>query len=110
MEGEKSIVKFNRRLNDEPVGFPRAVVAHEIGHVATEAEDLLRRNAPEAEWAHEATADWYASKWGFRDDLERSMWPTRDFGHHGPSPGETITYGDVVYRVTQDFVFEEVGP
>lgn len=83
------------------------VLAHELGHAATRSEDLeLRGDLPD-ELRSEATADWYAYKWGFGPDIER--WEkSRDWRHHGPRPGETYTETlgakDYNYTLDEDFV------
>lgn len=88
-----------------------AVVAHELGHAASTKADHDARQALEDEWASEMAADYYAHKWGFGDEIERTR-PDRSLPHHGPGPGETVTMSingrEVQYRVDEQFVFRRI--
>lgn len=93
---------------------PVAVVAHEFGHVCTQEEDFLKREAAGSEWASELCADYYAYKWGFGRIIARQR-PRREFSHHGPTPGQEVTIehsaGDRIlyrYRVTRSFMIRLV--
>jgi hypothetical protein len=83
-----------------------ASAAHEFGHACTRQTDIERRRAPEDEWGSEAAADWYAYKWGFGSLIARAR-KTRDFGHHGPGPGEVahLEYTGRSYRLSRNFVY-----
>lgn len=92
----------------------RAVIAHELGHACTVMEDLDGRGTDVfEEWRSEATADWYAYRWGFGPVIDRTR-AGRDWTHHGPEPGTEMVVevedGDPVrVRLTPSFVFEVVG-
>ena len=92
-----------RRLSKEEAWVWRAVIAHEFGHIAATLWDLRRTKAPEANWASELTADWYAYRWGFGHDVRRFM-RRRALVHHFFAPGEEREYDGCRYRVTRHFV------
>ena len=80
-----------------------ATVAHELGHAATTVKDMERRQAPDAEWAAELTADYYAYQWGFAQAIGRTRrW--RRLSHHAVGPGQVIGLGDRWWRVSRRFV------
>jgi hypothetical protein len=86
---------------------PVPTLAHELGHVCTrQADREARTGGPRYEWVRELCADFYASKWGFGQDIERAR-GRRAPWHHGPAPGATFTRADggvlSRYRVTADF-------
>jgi hypothetical protein len=81
-----------------------ATLVHEFGHACTREDDRRRRTAPCDEWASEACADWYAYKWGF-GRLIRKHAKTRQLGHHGALPGQTIEIDGARYRMTRAFCY-----
>ena len=81
-----------------------ANLAHELGHACTMLADIERRQSPSGVWGSEATADWYAFKWGF-GKLIRITAKDRAPGHHGPLPGETIVEGAHTYSLSRNSVF-----
>ncbi len=94
-------ILFSKRMARMETSQMLAVVAHEIGHVATRVGDFNRRDEAaggDAEWASELAADFYAAKWGFEKEL-REHWKTRAFGHHCVPPGKVVSFGDRYYRV-----------
>jgi hypothetical protein len=86
------------------------IVAHEFGHACTRFVDIVRRCAPEDEWASEAAADWYAYKWGFGRYIAICR-RTRAWLHHGPAPGSWIEIQHaagqwVRHTLSRKFVFK----
>ena len=88
------------------------LISHEFGHVCTTKNDLSRRGGPLEEWAHEAAADWYVCKWGYRY-LYKKFRKDLKMGHHGAMAGETITIGigsgSQEYYLTKNFVYKTVS-
>ena len=96
------------------IEYPLATVAHELGHACTVEREFERLDGFDSEWASEMCADRCAYRWGFGREIARAR-PTREFGHHGPGPGQIFTLGpgefpdwpdrEVVYRfrVTRAF-------
>ena len=85
------------------------VIAHEFGHVCTTESDMLRRCAPVEEYASEASADWYAYKWGY-GGISRKInvkYP-RDLLHHSCLPGGTCEENSIEYRLTRNFVYRSI--
>jgi hypothetical protein len=99
---------LSRRLLDEDDVIQRAIVAHELGHVATTFEVFERRQSPDEEWGSELSADWFAWKWGFGRELRR-LEKTRDWVHHAVGPGKTIENMFGKYLVTRNLVFRRIG-
>jgi len=85
-----------------------AVIVHELGHACSMEKDLQRRGqCLSDEWASELTADWYAYKWGFGQDIARHR-PHRDKWHHLAAPGQEyeVGRGGTTYRfkLSRNFV------
>ena len=84
-----------------------AVAAHELGHAATTEDDMIRRQAPDEEWASELAADYYAYKWGFGRAIAKQR-PRRYIGHHAAGPGQRIgmtsAQGEHWWRISRRFV------
>lgn len=94
-------IRFAKRMARMETAQMLALVAHELGHVATRVGDFNRRDAAaggDEEWAAELAADFYAAKWGFEKEL-REHWKLRSFGHHCAPPGEVVCYGERYFRV-----------
>jgi len=106
-------VAISRRLIRAPRWRLLAVLAHELGHAATNEDDLNTRfeEIGNSEWASEGCADYYAYRWGFGREIRRHS-PERDFGHHGGLPGEIINpFNKTWFRVTRNFHYHPVdGP
>ncbi len=84
-----------------------ALVAHELGHVATTDEDFKKREGVNSGWVSESCAAFYVYKWGFGRDCAKAR-KQEDFGHHGPAPGRAVEYQGKWYRVTRHFYIHEV--
>lgn len=88
-----------------------ANAAHEFGHACTLNEDVEKRQAPLEEWGREAAADWYAYRWGFGRLIGKTR-RTRELGHHGAGPGQTVELEfdgrRIAYRLGRDFVYRGV--
>jgi hypothetical protein len=92
-------VLFARSLDEDMV----AVVAHELGHVATTRDDFDRRDGLDGEWASESCADYYAYRWGFARAIRRHQ-RSRNLGHHGTLPGGIITIDGIgTFKMTRNF-------
>ncbi len=108
----RCVIFLCRELDAASTWKQRATVAHELGHVAVTPEVFARRNAPHDEWANEASADWFACRWGFRADLG-CLSRERDFVHHGPWTGQIVETdigrGTQAFRLTRNFVFHETA-
>jgi hypothetical protein len=84
------------------------IIAHEFGHAVSrhnEIEDRTRYGYL-LEWASEATADYYAYKWGFKESIILLL-QNRKLSHHGILPGMEVTIGDeedyITYTLDDDF-------
>lgn len=103
-------LRFVRLPDPLPRGYDdgdaRALVAHELGHVATREEDIKRRGGPCEEWASEATADWYVYRWGYgREQHRTNTRHPRDFAHHGGQPGEHVEIYGQAGRISRALVW-----
>jgi hypothetical protein len=106
-----SQVALSRSLAVRDTAVQVAIVAHELGHVATTEDDFAKREAlTDSEWASDACADYYAYRWGFARQIRKHQ-RTRDKGHHGGLPGDVIEIdcslptGTMRYRVTRRFYY-----
>lgn len=75
------VLWLSDELDTAPEWKRRAIIAHELGHVAMTPEAIERRNAPSDERASESAADWFACRCGFRRDLGRYAREGRSLGH-----------------------------
>jgi hypothetical protein len=76
----------------------RALIAHELGHVAsTDSQvDVVRnRIVDDPEWASEALADLYMLKWSFDSGTE-AMYAGRDVSHHRIALDVLVNHVDIV--------------
>lgn len=101
-------VLLTRRLQNEQIWYQRATITHELGHVATRKEDIQRRGTEELEWALELTADWYAYRWGFGQDIRRVL-PLRDEMHHLCGPGSLFAEANLVIKISRNHVVNEAS-
>ncbi len=77
-------------LADEDAPDLLGIVAHELGHAVTLADELRDRSGLGDEWASELTADWHAWRWGFGAEID-ALRASRDRVHHGFAPGSIVT-------------------
>lgn len=84
-----------------------AVVAHELGHACTTAEDMAKRKVAGRDWAIELSADSYVLKWGLGQSLDQIR-PYRNAQHHGPAPGATVRLNGCQYRLTRQLLFRRL--
>jgi len=99
-------IGISLRLTELPPNVLVAEVAHEFGHAVTRPRDVERREAllGDAEWATEMSADMYAFRWGFEQEIPAAQ-PFRDVGHHGALPGDVISWeGGPSYRIDRYFI------
>ena len=101
----RCLILIARALSDEPEFKIRAVVAHELGHVATRLIDEERRQAFSDEWSRELAADWYVYRWGFGKDMAR-LRKHRDPEHPflNATPGQVISISGRRYLLTRNLI------
>jgi hypothetical protein len=109
-------IGLSPRVTELPPNVLRAVVAHEFGHAGAGFWDVAEREVAfgDREQATEMSANLYAFRWGFGEDI-RAAHPWRDLTHHGLLPGQVMVWEGYAYRVDDNFlpqpyVIEDDGP